>query len=100
MKRGGTAQDLVNYFGKLYREKLGEFYPPTWSRDMKMFREWLVIFPEEKLKQLMDLYFEKTERIYSIPFFKVRLSELVQELGQRELNKPKPIEDNESWRFE
>jgi hypothetical protein len=100
MKRGGPPQELVQYFGKLYREKVGEIYPPTWSRDLKMFREWLEIFPQERIERLLDIYFEQNERLYSIPFFKVRLAELVQRLAQEEMNKPQPMEDNESWRFE
>lgn len=99
MTKSGPAKDLVTYFGKLYREKLGEQYPPTWGRDMKMFGEWLEVYSEDVIKELLDIYFEKYERIYSIPFFKVRLGELVQERAHRELNKPKLMEDNESWRF-
>lgn len=91
---------LIQYFGKLYKEKVGEFYPPTWGRDMKIFKELLVFYDENTLKELLDLYFERPKRIYSIPFFKVDVSNLMQELLQRRETQPKQMEDNESWRFD
>lgn len=90
---------LVQYFGKFYREKIGEVYPPTWGRDMKMFGELLKSYSVEKLEELLAIYFEIDRRIYSIPFFKVDLANVLQEWVRRRDNKPKAMEDNESWRF-
>jgi len=92
-------KELVKYFGNHYRSQVGEAYPPTWGRDMKIFKELLVFYNENTLKELLDLYFERPKRIYSIPFFKVDVSNLMQELLQRRETQPKQIEDNESWRF-
>lgn len=90
---------LIQYFGKLYKEKVGEFYPPTWGRDSKMFKDMLVLYPKESLEEMLDMYFETEARIYSIPFFKVALSYIVQAWVKRKNNKPRAIDDNESWRF-
>lgn len=95
-----TPKELVLYFGRHYADKTGERYLPTWGRDLKLCKEWLHVFPEERIQDLINLYFEKQERIYSLPFFKVRINDLLQELKHQELTKSKSIEDNESWRFD
>jgi hypothetical protein len=92
-----TAKELVLYFGRHYAEKRGEKYPPTWGRDLKIFKELQKSFSDARITDLIDLYFEKAKRIYSIPFFKTELPELMQlEIPIRQQS----VEDNESWRFE
>lgn len=94
------AKELVLYFGRLYSEKIGERYPPSWGRDMRIFKDLLKDFSQEKLKDVLDLYFVRPRKIYSIPFFKNELGDLLQFLQHYLDNEPKTIEDNESWRFE
>jgi hypothetical protein len=93
-----SAKTLVLEFGKRYHNKVGESYPPTWGRDIKLFSELLKTYEASRLLDLLDLYFLGFQRIYSIPFFKSALSDLIQ-LEKRDV-KPKPIDDNESWRFD
>jgi hypothetical protein len=57
------------------------------------------MYSTDKLTDLLDLYFEEDRRIYSIPFFKVELGNLLQEWVRRQEHKPRAIDDNESWRF-
>jgi len=92
-----TPKELVLYFGKHYAEKRGEKYPPTWGRDLKIFKNLLDQFSDARLKDLLDLYFEQPRRIYSIPFFKVDIANLMQMEPPKRID---IIEDNESWRFE
>lgn len=91
---------LVKRFGSFYREKIGESYPPTWGRDLKMFGDLLNFYELEKLEELLEIYFETESRIYSIPFFKAQLANVLQEWVRRKENKPTAMNDNESWRFE
>lgn len=93
-------QQLVRCFGKFYREKIGEVYPPSWGRDMKMFGDLLKSYELGKLEELLEIYFETESKIYSIPFFKVQLANVLQEWVRRKENKPTAMNDNESWRFE
>jgi len=94
------AKDLVLYFGKLYSEKIGERYPPTWGRDTKMFKNLLIEYSQEKLEDLLDMYFCQKRAIYSVPMFKSELGNLIQFLQDYIASESKPIQDNESWRFE
>lgn len=94
------AEKLLSHFGHHYRESVGEIYPPSWGRDVKMFTGLLNAYSYEQLENLLTRYFGVKRKIYSIPFFKVALSELLQE--EKRLNPPLPdkMEDNENWRFE
>ena len=95
----GEAKGLVAHFGSLYREKIGESYPPSWGRDLKIFNDMLKSYSREKLEKFLDIYFNAERKIYAIPFFKVALGELIQIEKKEEKNKPLPMQDNESWRF-
>lgn len=92
-----SAKYLLQVFSKHYREKIGETYPPTWGRDQKIFNDLLKTYDVDRLESLLDRYFERQQNIYSIPFFKAALGDLIQ-IDKRDA-KPRSIEDNESWRF-
>lgn len=94
------SKRLIKKFSDLYREKVGELYPPTWGRDLKLFKSLLEQYSEERLERLLDIYFQRNRKIYSIPFFKVALSELIQiEKNEDRLTPTAKISDNENWRF-
>lgn len=91
------AKKMVLEFGRLFQEKLGERYPPTWGRDMRMMGEWAESYGEERVKRMLKAYFDTPRKIYSIPFFKVALAELMQKERKEEKKEVMPETDN--WRF-
>ena len=97
---GTDAKWLLRKFGLHYKARIGEIYPPAWGRDMKIFTDLLNLYSVEKLESLLELYFEQEHRIYSIPFFKVALGELLQIQKEEQENRPKVMPKNEDWRFE
>ena len=96
-----STKTLVQEFGRLYREKVGDRYPPTWGRDMKIFKSLLEFYSEDDIKEFLALYFTKKSKIYSVPFFKVDIANLAQEVkADRAKNTFTPMVQDESWRFE
>lgn len=94
------AKYLIRKFGTLYRIKVGETYPPTWSRDMRIFNDLLKLYSVEKLESLLELYFNQRAKIYCLPFFKAALGELLQLDKEERESRPKPIAQEDDWRFE
>ncbi len=91
-----SAKELIKEFGRGYQEKVGELYPPSWGRDLKIFSGLLSLYPLPRLQKLLQLYFNSSpRRVYSIPFFKVELADLIQE---EKKERTSFITDNESWR--
>ncbi len=95
-----SPKRLLQHFSKLYWEKVGEKYPPTWGRDIKLFNGMLELFDEDRLIKMLDLYFSMVRKIYSIPFFKVDLANLIQVVNKGIKEAPKKMEVSEQWRFE
>lgn len=91
-----AAKALIQRFAKLFAERTGERYTPAWGRDTKILKALLETYDFDKLETVIDLYFSTQRRIYSIPFFKVAVSELIQIRPKENLRR---MEDNESWRF-
>jgi hypothetical protein len=57
---------------------VGEKYLISNGRDSKLFKALLAEYPAERIKQLMDIYFEKPEKIKSPVFFRSRINDLIQ----------------------
>lgn len=93
------SKEVYEHFRSLFRLETGYLYPPVWGRDMKIIKSLLNEYTKLQLVQFLELYFEGKEKIYSIPFFKVRLPDLMQLKVQSTKFVPKPMEDHESWRF-
>lgn len=74
------TKQLLNKFSNLYKEKVGEKYPPSWGRDLKIFKDLLEDYRLNKLEKALDFYFNEEKKIYSIPFFKSELGNLLQKL--------------------
>ncbi len=92
-------RELIGIFGKHYRERIGELYSPNWGRDTKIFKTLLEFHTFELIEKCLEYYFLQKRNIYSMPYFKIAISEVIQEIIQGEMSIPPPIEDNESWRF-
>lgn len=95
-----ASQNLIKHFGVLYREKIGEEYPRSWGRDGKIFSEMLKCYSEERIAEFLNRYFGVERKLYSIPFFKTALSDLIQQEAKENPPLPDLIPDNENWRFE
>jgi hypothetical protein len=92
--------ELLKHFSSLYRDKIGEQYPPSWGRDLKMFKNLLGLYPKGRLERLLSLYFEEKRDIYSIPYFKLAVADLVQKENKVKAHTPHWIENSENWRYE
>lgn len=92
-KKKVPNRELIGYFCQLYIRNVGERYLISAGRDNKLFSELLKVYPVDRLKQLLDLYFEKPEKIKSPVFFRARINDLVQIDCKRHPKRPKLIRD-------
>ena len=97
MKPVEQAKSLIGVFGRYYREKVGEKYLPTWTRDIKLFKDLLEVYPRERLERMLETYFETPQKIYSVVFFRARVAELVQVTPKED--KPKKLVNPDRERF-
>lgn len=91
------AKNMVLEFGGYFRDTVGEIYPPTWGRDMKIMSALIDTYGTERVQKLLKLYFQTPSKIYSIPFFKVAIAELIQKEVRTKPSMVMPESDN--WRF-
>jgi len=90
------AGDLLRQFSRRFRAHTGHDYPPTWGRDIKIFKKLLVSDPKgHNLTSAIGLYFDNYPGPYSPVYFAAEYSTILQNIPSSAR-----ADDNESWRFE
>jgi len=73
------AADLTRFFAYKFRSYVGEGYTPTWGRDIKIFGELVSTYGPGRVRELVELYFKTPRKLYSVPFFKTEINNLLQQ---------------------
>lgn len=74
-------KELIKIFCNEYLNRTGLKYTPSWGRDSKIFKNLLNDYSVEVIEDVIIGYFKGVEKIYSVPFFKVKFNDILQEIA-------------------
>ncbi len=98
--KDADSKILLKEFSRLYRENVGDIYPPSWGRDLKLFKHLCELYGVDRLKELLEMYFQEKRDMYSIPYFKLSVAELLQKQNKAKSHAPHWVQNSENWRYE
>lgn len=95
------TKNLITFFAQQYQETVGLRYEPSWGRDGRIIKELKKSFSEDQLEEIIRAYFKMPYRVFSLPYFKAGINEVLQAIkNQEQLHTKKPLTNPDSQRYE